>query len=344
VLKPIINTPRPRLTHKAIGESWRRKNENKLMTLIRNTLLLFWIVFPLFLVAQRKGIIPFRQSRITIPYENNLTIKQADSLIATDPANPDYYDLRAEVYFKLDRMQEAYQDYSKAISLDINEPTFYQHRGILLTASKMPDEAIADFDKAINLLAAKDSIRYHIIGARGNAKAMKMDFQGAYEDYMICFHFDSTDVDALTGLGAVLDDLGREDDAITYLEKGLRLSPNDVGINGNLGYRYMMKGNYEKALFYFNKVLELDPDDARAYNNRGFAYYKLGKYQAALNDVNRSLELFPENAFAFKNRALIFVATKQKDKACIDLGMALTLGFSEMYGNEVEQLKKEHCN
>lgn len=309
----------------------------------RSTLLFTWIMFPFLLFAQSKGVIPFRQAQISVPFQNNLTLKQADSLIATDPANPDYYDLRGLIYFQLNKVQEAYQDYTKAISLDTKEPTFYQHRGLLLTASKMPDQAIVDFDTAVVLSGNDDTLRYLIMIARGNARAMKRDWQGAYEDYISCFNFDSTNVDALTGLGSVLDDLGREDDAIAYLEKGLKLSPGSVAINGNLGYRYMMKRSYEKALLYFNKVLELDPDDARAHNNRGFIYYQLGQYSTALKDVNRSLELFPENAFAFKNRALIFIATGQKDQTCADLDKALKFGFSEMYGDEVEKLKDQHC-
>jgi Flp pilus assembly protein TadD len=301
------------------------------------------LLLPFFSLAQTRGIIPYRQGGIASLYENYFTLEEADSLLKTDPKNPDYYDLRGEIYFQLNRMDEAHRDYSKSIALNSTEPTYYQHRAILLWSLKMPDEAIADCNQALLYAGKDDTLKHHTLGVRGNAKAMKRDYQGAYEDYMTIFKLDSTDVGALTGLGAVLDDLGKEDDAIAYLERALKLSPNDVGVNGNLGYRHMMKGNYQKALGYYNKALELDPESGLSYNNRGFIYNKLNHYDQALTDVNKSLVLFPENAFAYKNRALIYIDLKQEDKACADIQKALQYGFTEMYGDEVELLKKKHC-
>jgi tetratricopeptide (TPR) repeat protein len=310
---------------------------------IRSFLIGSCFACPLLSFAQSKGIIPYKQTGIVTQYLLNLTLKQADSLVASNPAHPDYYDWRGEVYFKLNKTDEAYKDYSKAISIEPTEPTFYLHRGLLLVAAKQPVEAIADYNDAVNLIKNNDRFKFDVIISRGIAKADSRDFQGAYEDYLACYHFDSTNVNPIIGLGGVLDDLGREAEAISYLEKGFELSPGNIGINTNLGYRYMMKANYELALRYYNKVLTLDSQDAKVYNNRGFTYYKQKKYEAALNDVNRSLQFFPDNAFAFKNRALIFIATGQKAKACADLETALKFGFTDMYGDEVENLKKQHC-
>ena len=311
---------------------------------IKSFLIHFCFACPLLSFAQSKGIIPYNQTGIVPQYPRALTLRQADSLVASNPAHPDYYDWRGEVYFKFNKTEEAYKDYSKAISIEPTEPTFYLHRGLLLVAVKKPVEAIADYNKAVALIKNNDMFKFDVIISRGIAKANSRDFQGAYEDYLACYHFDSTNVNPIIGLGSVLDDLDREDEAIAYLEKGFELSPDNIGINTNLGYRYMMKANYELALRYYNKVLTLDPQDAKVYNNRGFTYFKQKKYGAALNDVNRSLQFFPDNAFAFKNRALIFIAMGQKAEACADLETALKFGFTDMYGDEVENLKKQYCN
>jgi hypothetical protein len=62
-----------------------------------------------------------------------------------------------------------------------------------------------------------------------------------------------------------------------------------------------------------------------------------------MEDVNHSLELYPSNSFAYKNRALIFIALKQYNFACDDLKKAISLGFTEMYGGEVQKLLEKYC-
>ena len=78
-------------------------------------------------------------------------------------------------------------------------------------------------------------------------------------------------------------------------------------------------------------------------NNRGYAEYKLNKLSLALQDINRSLELYPENSFAYKNRALVYLAMKDREKACADLEKAEAAGFTQMYGDEVKKLRLEYC-
>ena len=87
----------------------------------------------------------------------------------------------------------------------------------------------------------------------------------------------------------------------------------------------------------------MDPESALAFNNRGFVYYKMGDYKKALIDINKSLKMYPSNSYAFKNRALIYIAQKKRKDSCNDMAKAIELGFTKMYGAEVEDLQKEHC-
>jgi tetratricopeptide (TPR) repeat protein len=69
----------------------------------------------------------------------------------------------------------------------------------------------------------------------------------------------------------------------------------------------------------------------------------LNDLKGALDDVNHSLQLYPQNSYAYKNRALIFIAMKQYSKACADLQIAIQLGFTQMYGDEVKNLLEQYC-
>lgn len=269
-------------------------------------------------------------------------LKEVTELIETGPALPELYDLRAQIHSELKNHRQAAEDFTEAIALAPQDPIYYHHRAILFYTIQQPDLAIKDNNEALKYVK-NDSLKYSIINNRGNARLMKRDFQGAYDDYMQVLRFDSTHMGVLTNLGAVLDDLGRDDEAILYLERAIRLHPDFVGGYGNLAFRHASKGRYKEAMALYNKVLELDPNEALAYNNRGFVKYKTGDLKGALQDINKSLEMYPSNSYAYKNRALVYIAQKDPEPACADLEQAAAYGFTEMYGPEVVELMAKHC-
>lgn len=274
-------------------------------------------------------------------YEASLAI--LDKLIAADSTVADYYVHRGLVYQELRNLEKAYLDFTGAIQLDPFNPLHYMRRGTILYAVQLPDEAISDDTKALNLMGSKDTLRYSVLINRGSAKAMKRDFKGAFEDYWQVYQYDSSNLAVMINLGAVMDELGRGDETIPILERAIKLYPNDVGGYGNLAFRYSRKGDYKKALELCNKVLELDPTEPLAYNNRGEVKYRMNDLDGALKDINKSLEIYPANSYAYRNRALVHLAKKEERKACADLAKAVELGFTQMYGEEVEQLAKQHC-
>jgi tetratricopeptide (TPR) repeat protein len=312
---------------------------------VRNPFLLFTLLLPVFIHAQQADTMLILQQAFADYKEGRLVtaFETTNKLIAHYPGRADFYDLRGDIQLKMKDYDHALNDFSRAIEMIPGNPLFYHHRANFYYTFQMPDEAIKDNDSALAHIIKDDTFKYDIITNRGNAKNMKRDFQGAYDDYMLALNFDSTSPAVLVNISAVLDDLNRGDEAFKYLERMIRLHPNDVGGYGNLGFRYMDKGEYEKAIEQFNKVLRLSPKDPLGFNNRGYAEYKLNKLSLALQDINRSLELYPENSFAYKNRALVYLAMKDHEKACADLEKAETAGFTQMYGDEVKKLRLEYC-
>lgn len=274
-------------------------------------------------------------------FEASLAI--LDRLLAADSSVAEYYEYRGLVHQELKNYEKAFLDFTGAIQRDPFTPMHYMRRAVILYTVQLPDEAISDNTKALSLLGSKDTLRYHVLTNRGSAKAMKRDFQGAFEDYWAVYQHDSSNKAVMTNLGAVMDELGRGEEAIPILERAIRLYPDWSGGYGNLAFRYIDRGDFKKALELCNKVLELDPADPLGYNNRGHVKYKMNDLEGALKDINKSLEMYPSNSYAYRNRALVYLAKKEKKKACADLAKASELGFTQMYGEEVEQLQKEHC-
>ena len=310
---------------------------------MKQIIFILFLLIPYIFYGQKKDSFWIRQPTIYRGEPCNLTLEKLNELIQLDSNEAAYYDCRGDVYFGLRNIKKSIEDYTRAIQIEPNNPYTYEHRASVYYSIQKPDFAIIDDNLALTYIDSDDTLKYEIINNRGNAKAMKRDFQGAYDDYIQVLFFDSTSIGALLGLGAVLDDLNRVDDAIMYLQKALNLYPDDPSLYGNLAFRYMDKGDFKKALELSEKVLALAPEDALGLNNRGFVKYKLKDFAGALNDINKSLQLYPENSFAYKNRGLVYIGENKIREACINLHKAVDLGFTEVYGDEVQNLINKYC-
>lgn len=272
----------------------------------------------------------------------NDALREVAQLLIRDLNNPGYYDFRGELYLKAGYVDEAKRDYDKAVSLAPKEAVYYHHRSNFFMDIQQPDLALEDNKRAMQL-ATTDTMKFVLILNRGECYRMKRQFQDAYNDFKTALSFDSTSLAALNNIANASDELGRTEEAVEYLQKVIRLYPNEIGGYVNLAFQYSHHGQHAKALELNNKALQINPNDPFTYNNRGFVKYKLNDLKGAMEDVNHSLKLYPANSYAYKNRALIFIAMKQVNYACDDLKKALSLGFTEMYGEEVQKLMEKNC-
>ncbi|MBC9909708.1 tetratricopeptide repeat protein [Chitinophaga varians] len=265
-----------------------------------------------------------------------------NQLLANNMVSERIFDLRGEIYLAKGDMDSALVNYRAGLLLAPTYPTIYFHRAFAYCKIHLYDEGIEDFNTAIKY-AGSDSAKYAIIANRGMARMMSGDFSEAYNDYKMVLQFDSTDVMSTVAMGSVLRKLGKKNEATAYYEKAVRLAPNEIVTVGDLGFHYMSLGDYKGAIRQYTKVLEIDPDNAIAYNNMGHAKYQLKDLKNALKDIQRSIALDPKNSYAYRNRALVYLAMNQSDKACEDLHQAINLGYTTMYGDDVQQLLEKHC-
>ncbi len=243
---------------------------------------------------------------------------------------------------KANQYQAAYETYTLLIELNPNNPIPYNQRALLLQNIQEFDLSIQDYTNALKL-ESSDSLKLTLHLNRGVARVKTRDFQGGYDDYMKAYLYDSLNIVVLNNIARVSDEVGKGDQTLTYLNKIIAIDSTFIGAYGNIGFKYHEMGEYRKAISYFNKVLKMEPNEPLGYSNRSYNYYKLGEYDNALNDINNSIRLYPTNSYAFRIRGLIYLAQKDQNRACKDFTDALEFGFTRMYGEEVETLKKKHC-
>jgi tetratricopeptide (TPR) repeat protein len=111
--------------------------------------------------------------------------------------------------------------------------------------------------------------------------------------------------DVLGNIGAFLDMMKRDTEAIPYLEKAVALAPNDAINTWDLGRAYDYAGQIKEADTWYNKALPLMTDPAQKKNSLCiYAEFIENK----LNDLSRACKL--QRANCDKEKRTACAATK----------------------------------
>jgi tetratricopeptide (TPR) repeat protein len=289
-----------------------------------------------------------------------------EQALRLEPRNVLVYATRGGLYVTMRRYKEAKADYDKAVLLAPKEARYLNQRATLFNIAGYHDYTIADTTKALEVAGDNLPEKSHAHLLRAQAKNSLNNPEGALADYNQALANSptaATEMGALIGSAGILSRLSRHKEAIARLETLVAKYPDFTAGYTNLGLEYIQDGQYKKAVEVYDKELALmekresenvtlqsgnavvtnGKEKATPLNNRGFAKHKMGDNKAALKDINASLEIDAGNVYAYKNRAIVYIATNKKKDACANLKRALELGYTNTYGNEVQQLMDEHC-
>ncbi len=116
-----------------------------------------------------------------------------------------------------------------------------------------------------------------------------------------------------------------------------------MAVISNLGFTLSKVDRHQEAIYYFDRALKLFPNAAYPLSNKSYSLMKIGKLQEALTCIKQSIQSDPDNSYAYKNLGEILLALDLKSEACEAFRTALNKGFTDMYGNEVNELIAKHC-
>ena len=188
--------------------------------------------------------------------------------IASNPdgaAVPYYY--RGLVYIDQGKVQEAIEDFTKALELDKHFPQAYAARGTAYLMTSRPAKAAEDFNKALQL--DPNNATTYVNRAR-----------------------------ALMGLQML-------EEAEQDLNRAIEINPNLLPAYFNRGVLYMLQQRTEDALKDFDKCVEINPNAPAPYFNRAVAYIELGDKKAAATDLAIYLTLSKDEEGKHQARALL---------------------------------------
>ena len=116
--------------------------------------------------------------------------------------------------------------------------------------------------------------------------------------------------------GLLLEQEGKQDEAIANMEKVVELQPDHIDALNYLGYTWAENNTHlEKALAYIKKAIALKPDNGYILDSLGWVYFRMGELEKAKTELERALALEPKDPYIHEHMGDIYLATGQKQKA-----------------------------
>ncbi|NES69464.1 MAG: tetratricopeptide repeat protein, partial [Okeania sp. SIO2D1] len=153
------------------------------------------------------------------------------------------------------QLQEAKQNYLKAISLDSQDASIHVNLGSLYAQEELWEKAIPCYQKAI---------------------AIKPDFAGAYRN-----------------LAKAWTQVGKQAEAADCWYEAYTLTPENITPDQhlNLGNTLCRQGQLTKAIFCYQKAIKLNPNYTAAYQNLATTLKRQGKVNEAAIYAQKAREI-----------------------------------------------------
>lgn len=265
-------------------------------------------------------------------------IQEYCKAIEVDPDYAEPYISRGIMYGNQGKYEQSITDFSEAIRCDSSLSHAFYNRALCYKYSEKYHEAISDNTAAIRLNPSYISAYIN----RGNCYAKLEQYDHAIHDYDKAIELDSSNAMPYSNRGNCYGELKQIERAIQDYDKAIELDSNYAVAYYNRGNRYSDWKQYERAIQDYDKAIELDPSYAAAYYNRGNCYDILEQYELAIQDYDKAIELDPNDATAYNNRGCSYAALENHEQAIQDYTKAMELGANKaiVYGNRGESYYK----
>ena len=133
------------------------------------------------------------------------------------------------------------------------------------------------------------------------------------------------DFTAHFNLGAVLQSMERNEEAILEYNEALRSKPDDAVTRNSLGTVLQAKGLYKDAIKQYQEALRLKPDYASVHYNWGNALLAEGQPEAAKSHFQEILRFNPQDADARNNLGTAFAMLEDLPRAAEQFTQAIRI-------------------
>ena len=222
-----------------------------------------------------------------------------DRAVEADPAYAEAYAQRAVTHRLAGRFEQALEQYEKALSLSDN-PVYLNGIGITFERLDRLDDAFHAYCRAIEL----DPSFADAYNNRANVYVKYGKHWQAEDDYKKAVRLDPQFASAYNNLGALLYDHERFEEALECYRKAFIINPKQAETCSNLAMAVKEAGDPAEAVGLYFNALALDPSLTKIHHYLAQALYDL--YTAKEEDAKETAvklaqkwkQFFPDNPVA----------------------------------------------
>jgi len=135
---------------------------------------------------------------------------------------------------------------------------------------------------------------------------------------------------AHVNLGMVLEQAGRQDDALNHYEEAIQLNPALLQAHNNLANLYDRLGRFQEALAQYQQALQLKPMSPLVHANLGRLLARLGSLDDAVHHYHEAVRLDPGDPRFHYELGKLLLRRGQAAEAVAQLQQALKLGPNDL--------------
>lgn len=192
-------------------------------------------------------------------------INECSNLLPEYPNSPVLWNVFGLGHMRVGNFSGAKMAFAEAISLKADFAAAYLNHGILCRALGQFEEALSSF------LCAKI--------------------------------YDKKNADLLNDIGNLLIEMGKTQDAISYLKQSVELSPDISSFKFNLANAFKIAGECDQAEVFYREAIKLDPTNIQFRDNFSIFLEDIGRFGEARLEIEKALAIAPGNPRLFVNLA-----------------------------------------
>jgi tetratricopeptide (TPR) repeat protein len=278
-------------------------------------------------------------------------VLELEKTVANMPPSAEASAALAHGYLLLENDDRALEAAAKSLELRPGQFRALAVRGEVALKRHLPQEALAEFDRAL----AQAPGDYHIVAGRARAEESLGRLEAASTGFEHALQAAETrwqQQEALRALARVLDRLGRHEEARRQAQRAEQLGPvssarefsdavesttmpsikaglDDPTVLTIEGEVCLQRGEYGRAILLARRAALLEPTYARAYGCRASAYSARGQNARAVSDWDEAIRLAPNWSYLYYLRGGDLLRLGELDLAFDDFEEAIRRGTND---------------
>jgi tetratricopeptide (TPR) repeat protein len=246
-------------------------------------------------------------------------IEQYQKALKINPNYVETYNNLGIAHLKKGQVDEAISECQKALGINPNFAEAHNSLGQVLLQKGSVDEAIVQYQRALEI-NPNDAEAYNNLG---QALSQKGSVDEAILQYQRALEINPNFSEARNNFGVALARNGRVDEAMAQYQKTLKINPNLAAVHINLSEALLQKGQLDEAMAQCQKALGINPNLAEAHINLGNALLQKGRIDEAIAHYQKALEIDPNHIEVHYNLGVALLHKGQVDEAITRFRKAL---------------------